>query len=382
MAPRAADSRSLTSGAGDEGLPAPLRMRVPAPAGGSAATHASPGVGRYSRYAYPSASGRSRVPGRRGLLVLALLVILAGAAMVGYPYASDYLNRLEQDKVQGVQQQAIAQAAPEDLSAYLEQAREYNERLLAGATYVIDPFDPEAPRATDAEYVANLNLAGDGVMGQVVIPRIGVDLPIYHGTEGDAMNKAVGHVVNTSLPVGGPSTHAVLAGHTGLPSAVIFDRLDQLEAGDLIVVEVLGEELGYRVTSTEVVLPTETGSLAVQAGRDLITLVTCTPYGINSHRLLVHAERCELPAGWEDGGAAVTAAAGAGGASGAASSAPGVSVPGGMAELLATPTAQGLLLGLGLSAGLLAVLSLAGALRRRAARPRGVHWAGARRRGR
>lgn len=112
------------------------------------------------------------------------------------------------------------------------------------------------------------------------------------------MNHGVGHLSSSTLPVGGESTHAVLAGHTGLPSAIIFDKLDKLHVGDYFVLEVLGEDLAYRITSTEVVLPSETSSLAIQEGKDLVTLVTCTPYGVNSHRLLVHAERCEIPDEW------------------------------------------------------------------------------------
>lgn len=220
--------------------------------------------------------------------------------MIAYPFASDYFNKLEQAKVSQGLSQTVAETPQEDLSAYIEQARDYNKRLLAGSTYVIDPFDPDAPSATDEEYLACLNLNGDGVMGQIIIPAIDVNLPIVHGTESSGMDHSVGHVINTSLPVGGESTHAVLAGHTGLPSAVIFDKLDELVVGDYFIVQVLGEDLAYRVTSTEVVLPDDSSSLAVKEGEDLMTLVTCTPYGVNSHRLLVHAQRCEAPQDWLD----------------------------------------------------------------------------------
>ncbi len=243
-----------------------------------------------------SARGR-----RRGVpVVLAALFVAAGLCMIAYPFASDYLNKLEQAKVTQNLTETIAETPEEDLSAFMQQARDYNARLLAGATSVIDPFDPSSPTATNKDYADCLNLAGDGVMGQIVIPSIGVNLPISHGTEGSGMAHGVGHVVNTSLPVGGASTHAVLAGHTGLPSAVIFDMLDRLAVGDYFVIQVLGEDHAYRVTSTEVVLPDDTASLGVQEGEDLVTLVTCTPYGVNSHRLLVHAKRCEVPQDWID----------------------------------------------------------------------------------
>jgi sortase A len=236
---------------------------------------------------------RRRVP-----ILAALLVVLVGTCMIGYPFASDYLNKLEQAKVTQDLAHTIEETPEEDLSAYMQQAIDYNERLLSGSAYVVDPFDPDAPTATDEDYVNCLNLNGDGVMGQIVIPKIGVNLPISHGTEGSGMDHGVGHVTNTSLPVGGESTHSVLAGHTGLPSAVIFDKLDQLEVGDYLIIQALGEDHAYRVTSTEVVLPDDTSSLGVKQGEDLVTLVTCTPYGVNSHRLLVHAERCEVPQDW------------------------------------------------------------------------------------
>ena len=234
------------------------------------------------------------------LILVASLVIALGLAMIAYPFASDYLNRREQAKVTQDLEHVTNETPAEDLSAQMERAVDYNERLVSGSAYVVDPFDPDAPKTSDEEYVSLLNLAGNGVMGSIAIPRIGVDLPIYHGVEGEGMMHAVGHVPNSSLPVGGPSTHSVLAGHTGLPSAVIFDALDKLGVGDYFVIRVLGEEHAYRVTSTEVVLPDDASSLGIRDGEDLVTLVTCTPYGVNSHRLLVHAERCDVPQDWVD----------------------------------------------------------------------------------
>ena len=231
-------------------------------------------------------------------MALAIALIVAGLAAILYPYASDYLNRLEQSKVAQAQRQTVAQTPSADLSAEWEGARAFNDRLLAGRVVVTDPFDPNNKQPSDQEYLAALNLAGDGVMGELVIPKIDVDLPIYHGVTGEGMLHGVGHMPSTSLPIGGPSTHAVLAGHTGLPSARIFEDLDRLQPGDWFVIRVLGEDHAYRVTGTEVVLPDQTESLAVQESEDLVTLVTCTPYGINAHRLLVHAERCDLPDEW------------------------------------------------------------------------------------
>ena len=241
---------------------------------------------------------RHRSHSRTLTIALAIALIVAGLAAILYPYASDYLNRLEQSKVAQAQQQTVAQTPPANLAAEWERARTFNDRLLAGRVVVTDPFDPNNQQPSDQEYQAVLNLAGDGVMGELVIPKIDVDLPIYHGVTGEGMLHGVGHMPSTSLPVGGPSTHVVLAGHTGLPSARIFEDLDRLQPGDWFVIRVLGEDHAYRVTGTEVVLPDQTESLAVQEGKDLVTLVTCTPYGINTHRLLVHAERCDLPDEW------------------------------------------------------------------------------------
>lgn len=149
-------------------------------------------------------------------------------------------------------------------------------------------------------------------MGTLVVPKIELQMPIYHYTNDEELQEGLGHMESTSLPVGGPSTHAVLAGHNGLPSVKIFDRLNELEIGDYFVVQVLGEDLAYRVTGKQTVLPDETESLVVRDGADLVTLVTCTPYGVNTHRLLVHAERCELPVEWGEKDEAETAVASAG----------------------------------------------------------------------
>uniref|UniRef100_UPI002597B35F class C sortase n=1 Tax=uncultured Bifidobacterium sp. TaxID=165187 RepID=UPI002597B35F len=138
-----------------------------------------------------------------------------------------------------------------------------------------------------------LNLNGDGMMGYIIIPRLKETLPIYHGTSESVLQVGVGHLPDSSLPVGGPGTHAALSGHRGLPSAKLFTDLNKMKVGDLFYIRVLDQTLAYKVTSIETVLPNETESLAIQPGKDLVTLITCTPYGINSHRLLVHAERTD-----------------------------------------------------------------------------------------
>ena len=248
------------------------------------------------------ANGGARRKPRRGGVLVALLALIAGACVFAYPLVSDAFFQAAQGNVLSLQQDAVDDSDEATLEAERQRAIEYNQKLLNSRTVVTDPFDPNAQRVTDEEYESVLNLAGDGVMGTITIPKIKVELPIYHGTSDDVLERGVGHLQETSVPIGGESTHAVLSGHTGLPSAKIFDNLDQLEVGDYFVITVLGEDHAYHVTSTEVVLPDETDSLVIQPGRDLCTLVTCTPYGINTHRLLVHAERCELPEEWLDKG--------------------------------------------------------------------------------
>lgn len=235
---------------------------------------------------------------KRARLVIAVLAFVVGIGLIAYPYVSDYVHKQQQHEVVSVQAEVVDQTDAADLSDEMARAQDYNKRLLASKTVVTDPFDPDAQTVTNEEYESLLNLNGDGVMGTLVIPKIDLQMPIYHYTNDDELQRGVGHMESTSLPVGGASTHAVLAGHNGLPSVKIFDRLDELEVGDYFVIQVLGEDHAYRVTSKETVLPDETESLVVQEGEDLVTLVTCTPYGINTHRLLVHAERCEVPAEW------------------------------------------------------------------------------------
>lgn len=283
-------------------------------------------------------------------LVIAALVFVLGAVLIAYPYVSDYVHKQEQRGVITVQEETVEETDDSALRDELARAQDYNERLLSSKTVVTDPFDPDALGVTDEEYESLLNLGGDGVMGTLVIPKIDLQMPIYHYTNDEELQAGVGHMESTSLPVGGESTHAVLAGHNGLPSVKIFDRLDELEVGDYFVIEVLGEEHAYRVTSKETVLPEETDSLTVVDDADLVTLVTCTPYGVNTHRLLVHAERCELPASWGEVDREATEASAA---------APDV------------PLLEFTLLGLAVAAGLLVAWALARRARRGNGRPGG-----------
>ncbi|WP_169726179.1 class C sortase [Atopobium fossor] len=231
-------------------------------------------------------------------IVFAALLVFGGLALIAYPFVSSWLNQLEQQKVAKAQQELVQSTPTEDLSSELKAAQDYNARLLVNNTKVIDPFAKQIQSGSDEEYKSLLNIADNGMMGELIIPKISVDFPIYHYVDGENMNHGVGHMPMTSLPVGGLSTHCVLAGHTGLPSARVLDDLNQLEEGDFFVIRVLNEEYGYKVYKTEVVLPTDVSSLTIAEGDDIVTLVTCTPYGVNSHRLLVHARRFDLPQDW------------------------------------------------------------------------------------
>lgn len=242
----------------------------------------------------------SRKVQNRLIIAGAVVALLLGIALLVYPFVSNALLDSAQGKVLHTQQDAVANSSEEDLSAAREFALQYNRDLVGSRTVVTDPFDETALRPTDGSYDEALNIAGDGVMGTLYIPKIQVEEPIYHTVDDEVLQKGVGHLEETSLPIGGPSSHCVLSGHTGLPSGKIFDDLDRLEVGDYFIIQVLGEDHAYRIYDIETVLPDETQSLVIQPDRDLCTLVTCTPYGVNTHRLLVHGERCDVPAEWLD----------------------------------------------------------------------------------
>ena len=171
---------------------------------------------------------------KRVRLVIAALVFVLGAALIAYPYVSDYVHKQQQHEVISVQDEAVESADEADLADELARAQDYNERLLSSKTVVTDPFDPDAQRVTSEEYESLLNLNDDGVMGTLVIPKIDLEVPIYHYTNDEELQEGVGHMESTSLPVGGPSTHAVLAGHNGLPMVKIFDRAGRARGGGLL----------------------------------------------------------------------------------------------------------------------------------------------------
>lgn len=243
----------------------------------------------------PKKQDRKALLARRLMVQRLLLATLAfGLCIMFYPFVQrlyfDYRSVVAAEQYT----QAVDEQPREALEAAWNDAQAYNQAHRMND--VFDPFGEEpAATAERAEYARLINPMGDGVMGYVDIPKIGQRLNVYHGTDDQALLKGVGHLQGTSLPVGGMGTHCVLSGHRGLPAAKIFTDLDQLKAGDLILLHVLGHVLAYEVDGTSVVLPTEVGALAIEPDEDVLTLVTCTPYAVNTHRLLVHGHAVPVP---------------------------------------------------------------------------------------
>lgn len=227
----------------------------------------------------------------KGLMVFLLFGIAIALTM--YPFVSNWLFENKTDSVADAVEQAAQELDDSEQQAALEAARAYNQTLASGHVTLTDPFVEEQMKEESDEYESLLNLTGDGVMGMVEIPSIDVSLPIYHGTSEAVLEKGVGHLQGTSLPVGGESTHTVLTGHTGLSQAKLFTDLTELEEGDIFFLRVMGENLAYEVDQIKVVLPSELDDLKIVPGEDYCTLVTCTPYGVNSHRLLVRGTRTD-----------------------------------------------------------------------------------------
>ena len=227
------------------------------------------------------------------LTIAMILLFLAGLSLLLYPFVANQWNNYRQQRLISSYEDTVArkeEAGEIDYEAEWAKAQAYNEALLP--SILPDSFAvAEASDEPDEEYMSCLNITGDGMMGMVEIPKIDVNLPIYHTTSEEVLEKAAGHLEGSSLPVGGESTHAVISAHRGLPSASLFTDLDQLEEGDHFLIHVLDDTLCYEVDQILVVEPKETESLAVEEGEDLVTLLTCTPYGVNSDRLLVRGHR-------------------------------------------------------------------------------------------
>lgn len=215
-------------------------------------------------------------------LIIAFSVLL-------YPTVSNYLYEKNGARVISSYDENAVQLSESEKQAMLEAARQYNQELL-GNIELLDPFSP-IKKEVDARYQSLLNTNEAGMMGYIRIPEIDVELPIYHGTEEKVLQSGVGHFEGTSLPVGGESTHTVLTGHRGLPSKMLFTDMDELAEGDIFYIKILGETLAYQIDQILTVEPENTKALTIVPGKDYATLVTCTPYAVNTHRLLVRGIR-------------------------------------------------------------------------------------------
>lgn len=228
---------------------------------------------------------------KAGNLVICI-IFLAGLSLLLYPFVANQWNNYRQKQlISGYEQVVSEKEAAEgiDYDEERKKAEDYNEALLP--CVLPDSFALAESSGVDPVYMNTLNIAGDEMMGSVEIPKINIKIPIYHTTEEEVLNKGAGHLEGSSLPVGGANTHAVISAHRGLPSASLFTDLDQMKVGDHFLLHVLDETLCYEVDKISVVKPEDTTALAVEDGQDLVTLLTCTPYGVNTERLLVRGHR-------------------------------------------------------------------------------------------
>lgn len=221
--------------------------------------------------------------------IFRILVLIIALSVLLYPTVSNYLYEKNGARVISSYDENAVRLSESEKKEMLEAARQYNSELL-GNIELLDPFSP-LKKEVDARYQSLLSTNEAGMMGYIRIPKIDVELPIYHGTEETVLQSGVGHFEGTSLPVGGESTHAVLTGHRGLPSKLLFTDMDELAEGDIFYIKILGETLAYQVDQILTVLPEDTKALTIAPGKDYATLVTCTPYAVNTHRLLVRGMR-------------------------------------------------------------------------------------------
>ena len=234
---------------------------------------------------------RKRKKKKRNLLLLLapLLLFAAGAGIFLYPAISNYLAERQQTEVIHTYQAKVDEMEQAEIDAAWQEAVEYNENLAGDPVH--DPFIMGSGYVLPDNYEEVLNVDGDGVMGYIDIPKIDVYLPIYHGTSEEVLAEGAGHLEMTALPIGGENRHSVISAHRGLPSAELFTRLDEMEAGDQFYIHVLDQTLAYEVDQIEVILPEELSLLQPEEDKDLVTLLTCTPYAVNTHRLLVRGTR-------------------------------------------------------------------------------------------
>ena len=227
---------------------------------------------------------------RTTTIIISVILFLFALGLTLYPVVANYVNQKYASEVHTAYLEVVEQADDTALQEARELAIRYNQAIVPG-TAATDAYSKEAILSASEDYGHQLNVAGDGIMGYIEIPTINVNLPIYHGTGSDSLERGVGHLLGSSLPVGGESTHAILTGHSGMASQKMFTDLVQVEVGDVFYLHILDETLAYQVRELNTVLPHDTSLLGISTGEDLCTLITCTPYGINTHRLLVTGSR-------------------------------------------------------------------------------------------
>ena len=221
-----------------------------------------------------------------------VLIFLAGIGVLSYPLVSSVINNYVSRSSVEEYTKKVAQLPDQKTGKLIEEAKKYNNSL-SNNRILTDPFDQEAFQKIGADYQKVLNINDDGLIGYIDIPKINVYLPIYHGTDSEVLAKGAGHLQNTSLPVGGESTHSVISAHSAYPCETFFDYLTDMQVGDEFYIHILDRTLKYQVDQIEVILPEEVNSLRIVKGEDLVTLLTCTPYSVNTHRLLVRGKRVE-----------------------------------------------------------------------------------------
>ena len=222
------------------------------------------------------------------ITICSVVLFLTALGLTLYPLLSNYVNQKYASKIQTAYQELIQQTDDSVLQEAKQRAIAYNLAIIPGTA---DAYSEEALLSAAKNYDDQLDIAGNEIMGYVEISKIQVNLPIYHGTDAEVLDRGVGHLLGSSLPIGGENTHTILSGHSGMASQKMFTDLEQLTQGDVFYLNVLNETLAYQVTEINTVLPYETDLLGIVPGEDLCTLVTCTPYGINTHRLLVRGSR-------------------------------------------------------------------------------------------
>lgn len=225
-------------------------------------------------------------------IIAIILIFLIGLGVLTYPLISSVINNIGIRNEAKIEYQKAQDMETEEVEALFAEADAYNKSLL-NTVILTDPFDEAAYQAITAHYGETFNAGSNGLIGFIDIPKINVYLPIYHGTSSEVLERGAGHLENTAFPVGGKNTHSVISAHSAFPTETFFDYLTDMEEGDLFFVHVLDRVLTYQVDQIKVVLPDNTHDLYVEDGRDLVTLLTCTPYSINSHRLLVRGTRVE-----------------------------------------------------------------------------------------